>query len=205
MKRYDLIINRILHLFEIRRIKTKEKVVFLTFDDCPEPDITEFVLTELRKYNAKATFFCKGENAEKYPDLLRSITADGHTLGNHTYSHINCLNTQTKKYMADVEKADKIINSKLFRPPWGCMNVSTYLKLIKKYKIVYWSLASGDTDMDKFDEEKSLNRLKSETHNGDIVLFHCCLRHEKETRPLLIKYLEWIYQNGYRSEAIKNS
>ena len=205
MKRHDLIINRILHLFEIRRIKTKEKVVFLTFDDGPEPDIADFVLTELRKYNAKATFFCKGENAEKYPDLLRSITADGHTLGNHTYSHINCLNTPTKEYMTDVEKADKIINSNLFRPPWGCINVSTFLKLIKKYKIVYWSLISGDTDMNKFDEEKSLNNLKSKTRSGDIVLFHFCLRHEKETKILLTKYLEWIYQNGYRSEAIKNN
>ena len=205
MKKINLIINKVLHLFEIRRIKTKEKVIYLTFDDGPEPDITEFVLEELRKYNAKATFFCKGENAGKYPDLLKSITADGHTLGNHTYSHINCLNTTTKEYMTDVEKADKIINSNLFRPPWGCINISTYLKLIKKYKIVYWSLISGDTDLNKFDEEKSLNRLKSETRSGDIVLFHFCLRHEKETKVLLTKYLEWIYQNGYRSEAIKNN
>ena len=89
MRRITLFINRFLHLFEIRRIKTKEKLIYLTFDDGPEPDITEFVLNELQKYGAKATFFCCGDNAEKYPELLGRIRNEGHSIGNHTYSHIN--------------------------------------------------------------------------------------------------------------------
>lgn len=203
MKQISLIINRVLHLFEVRRIKTKEKVIFLTFDDGPEPNITEFILEELRKYKAKATFFCKGKNAEKYSDLLEKIKKDGHMLGNHTYSHISGLNTQTEKYVEDVEKADEIIDSNLFRPPWGSINISTFFKLMRKYKIVYWSLISGDTDLDKFNKEKSLNKLKSKTCSGDIVLFHFCMRHENETKALLPEYLDWLYKNGYHSEAIK--
>lgn len=202
MRKLDLIINKILHLFELRKIKTKEKTIFLTFDDGPEPGITEFVLDELRKYNAKATFFCRGDNAEKYPNLLESIKVDGHSLGNHTYSHLNSFQTSTNDYISNVEKANIIIKSELFRPPWGCISLPTYLKLIKKYRIIYWSLSSGDTDLDKFNEVKSLNNLKFKTSKGKIILFHFCTRHEKETRKLLPKYLDWLYEQGYKCETI---
>lgn len=200
-KLYKLI-NKILHIFEIRKIKTKEKIIFLTFDDGPEPGVTEFVLEELRKHNAKATFFCRGDNAEKYPELLKQIINNGHSIGNHTYNHINAFNISPKDYISNVEKANLIIKSNLFRPPWGSINLSTYLKLIKKYKIIYWSLASGDSNLDKFDEIKSLNNLKSGTSKGKIVLFHFCTRHEKETQRILPEYLDWLDEQGYKCETI---
>lgn len=151
----------------------------------------------------KLLFFCRGDNAEKHHDLLDEIKKEGHTLGNHTYSHINSFYSTVSTYINDVEKADEILHTKLFRPPWGSMTIATYLKLIRKYKIVYWDLASGDTNLDKFKCEYSLSNLQQKTKNGSIVLFHCCIRHGKETRKLLPKYLDWLYKNGYNSEIIK--
>ena len=203
MRRFNLLINRVLHLFQVRRIGTKERIVFLTFDDGPESGITEFVLDELQKHAAKATFFCRGDNAVKYPELLERIEKEGHALGNHTYSHINGLQTTTSDYVADVERADAVVKTHLFRPPWGSISLSSYLRLCRKYKMVYWSLMSGDTALDMFDKQKSLSKLKSLTQKGDIVLFHCCKRHEKETRQLLPDYLDWLSAQGYRMDVMR--
>ena len=202
MQRLTLFINRVLHLFEVRRIKTKENIVFLTFDDGPEPEITEFVLDELRKYQLKATFFCRGDNAEKHPVLLQHIVDEGHALGNHTYSHIKSVKIPTTEYVEDVERADKLLHTHLFRPPWGCITLPVFMRLCRKYKIVYWSLESGDTELERFNKSQALHRLLKRTRSGDVVLFHCCQRHEKETRQLLPEYLKWLSANGYTSKSI---
>lgn len=203
MSRINLFINRFLHLFEVRRVPCIGKEICLTFDDGPEENITEFVLDTLRQYQAKATFFCRGDNAEKHPDLLKAIVSDGHALGNHTYSHINSFNTPTNEYIADVGKADKLLHAHLFRPPWGSITLPAFIKLARKYKIVYWSLMSGDTNLDKFNLEDSMARLKKLTQPGDVVLFHCCHKHEKETRLLLPLYMKWLQEQGYTMEVMK--
>lgn len=197
-----LLINKFLHLFEIMRIKEERRIVYLTFDDAPEPGIAEFVLEELSKYDFHATFFCRGDNAEMFPELLKLIRSKGHSIGNHTYSHINSFETRTIDYVLDVEKANIILKTHLFRPPWGSITLSAFLKLRRKYKIVYWSLISGDTEMDRFVLNDSFKKLKKETKAGDIVLFHCCHRHEKETMKILPLYLQWLNDNGYSSEVI---
>ena len=197
MKRVELLLNQVLHLFELRRIPSKNKDIYLTFDDAPEPGITEFVLAELRRINGKATFFCRGDNAEKYSELLNSIIEEGHSIGNHTYSHINSFYTPTKEYIADVNRADAILHSHLFRPPWGSVKLMTFLKLSKRFRIIYWNRASGDTYLDRFNLNQSLKYLIEKTQKGDIVLFHCCHRHEKETRQLLPEYLTWLNSKGY--------
>lgn len=197
MKKIDFVMNRVLHLLEVRRINTKEKVIFLTFDDGPEPGITEFVLDLLSKHNAKATFFCRGDNAEKNPMLLSRIITEGHKLGNHTYSHINSFNTPTHEYISDIIRADVFLKTHLFRPPWGSITVSAFVKLVRKYKIVYWSLMSGDTKLEQFDKKNDFSRLIQKTKIGDVVLFHCCKRHENETRQLLPDYLDWLENQGY--------
>lgn len=203
MRQLQLFINRVLHLFEIRRINAKQDAVYLTFDDGPESGITEFVLEELGKYQFKATFFCRGDNAEKYPDLLKRITEEGHALGNHTYSHINSFDTPTAEYAADVERANLVLNTKLFRPPWGSITLSAFIKLVKKYKFVYWSLTSGDTGLQSFNKKRAFERITRDTQTGDVVLFHCCQKHAKETKQLLPDYLEWLSAKGYHSEVIK--
>ena len=196
------IINHLLIGFQYRRIPNNNNAVFLTFDDGPEPGITEFVLDELAKYNFKATFFCRGDNVEKYPELLNRIKKDGHAIGNHTYSHVHSFNCNFKEYCADVDKADRVLNTPLFRPPHGSHTLLTFLRLKKRYKSYFWALNSDDSAMNRFDYYKSIDMLKNQTKVGDIVLFHFCHKHEKETRVLLPEYLKWLSNNGLCSQSI---
>jgi len=195
-------INKLLHIFEVMRVNTSKKVVYLTFDDGPEGEITDYVLDVLKEYNAKATFFCKGENVVNNKEQFQRIIDEGHAVANHTYSHINSFYTPTKEYVNDVYKAEKVIHSHLFRPPWGSITIFAFLELCFRYKIVYWSLMSGDTEGDSLNIEECLNRLKNKTKKGDIVLFHSCNAHEKETRQILPLYIEWLKSNGYKCEIL---
>lgn len=203
MNRLTLFINKCLHFFEIKRVYNNRKAVFLTFDDGPEPAITEFVLDELKKHDFKATFFCRGDNAEIYPGLIQTIISEGHSIGNHTYSHLNSFETKTNDYQANVEQADAILHTPLFRPPKGSITLSAFCRLHGKYKIYYWSLMSGDSMMERFDKTKCFEQLINHTKSGDIILFHFCHRHENETRQILPDYLNWLDKNGYHSEIIK--
>lgn len=202
MNKVRLFINKVLHLFELRRIKTSQKVIYLTFDDGPEGEITDFVLAQLRGYNAKATFFCKGENAQINESQFLRLLSDGHSIGNHTFSHINSFNTNTNEYVRDVNKADSVLHSHLFRPPWGSLTLMAFLRLSLKYRIVYWSLISGDTYGKKLDLEKNMRDLCKRTRPGDIVLFHSCKIHENETRQILPLYLAWLKENNYKCESL---
>lgn len=184
------------------KIDSSEKKVFLTFDDGPEIGITEFVLDELARFNFKATFFCCGNNAQKYPVLMKRIVAEGHTLGNHTYSHYNAYDVVSKLYVNDVEKADTLLHTKWFRPPYGCLAFGAWTQLRKKYKIVFWSLNSNDSAGDKFNFDKSFKTLTEKTATGEIVLFHFCCKHENETKQILSPYLNWLLKNGFVSKGL---
>lgn len=186
----------------ISRISTATNVVYLTFDDGPEPGITDFVLEELNRYGFKATFFCRGDNAEKTPLLIERIRQEGHSIANHTYSHIHSYNMGGKEYADDVHRCDSILGTNLFRPPHGSLKLSAWLRLRKDYKIFFWSLNSGDSDMNRYDYDRSINTLKTRTKPGDIVLFHFCHKHEKETRELLPVYLQWLKDKGLKSEKL---
>jgi peptidoglycan/xylan/chitin deacetylase (PgdA/CDA1 family) len=199
-----ILINRIIKIFSVRSFKEHEKIVYLTFDDGPEIGITEFILSELSKYDYKATFFCRGDNASNNANLLKKIHEYGHSIGNHTFSHIKGFDTPTQQYLTDVKRADYILQSNLFRPPWGALKLCQFLKLARKYRIIYWNSSSGDTKLDSFDLNREFESLKNATKAGNIVLFHCCKRHENETRKILPKYCEWLSNNGWTSKAIKN-
>lgn len=186
----------------ISKVKTFNKVVFLTFDDGPEPYITEFVLDELKKYSFKATFFCRGDNAVKYPDLLQRIKNEGHTIANHTYSHLHAFDVSAKEYAADVDKANNILHTNIFRPPHGSLSFGAWLRIHKGNHIYFWSLNSGDSDMERYNYKHSLETLKTKTTAGDIVLFHFCHKHERETIELLPEYLQWLNDNLYKSKAL---
>ena len=195
------IVNKLLRPFFISNMGTYKKVVYLTFDDGPEPGITEFVLNELGKYGFKATFFCRGDNAEKYTELLAMICEEGHAIGNHTYSHLHSYETSRIKYVRNVERADEILHTSLFRPPHGSLTLPTWWKL-KSRKIVFWALNSEDSELGYFDYGHAIANLKKNTHAGDVVLFHFCHRHEKETKLILPAYLQWLKENGYKAEVI---
>jgi peptidoglycan/xylan/chitin deacetylase (PgdA/CDA1 family) len=182
----------------VSTIPNKEKAVYLTFDDGPEPRITEFVLEELAKYNFKATFFCRGDNAEKHPELLALLREQGHIIGNHSYSHHHAYKASSKSYLTDVEKADAVLHTFFFRPPHGSLTIKNWLGLRHKYRIVYWSLNSGDSALEHFYYQHAIDNLKAKTKFGDIVLFHFCHLHEKGTRLLLPDYLKWLADNQFK-------
>ncbi len=196
------IINRLLKFFQVSHINTKEKVVYLTFDDGPEPGICEFVLDELRKYGFKATFFCRGDNAEQYPELLSRIINEDHSIGNHTYSHLHAYSTSSKQYLDDIERANQILHSSLLRPPFGSLTLTTWLSLKSKYRIIYWSHSSGDSNLDDFDYDSCFFQLKKKTVHGDIILFHFCKLHEVETRSILSSYCKWLRDNNFKCKSI---
>ena len=107
-----------------------------------------------------------------------------------------------KKFAEDVHRCDPVLNTNLLRPPHGSLRLSAWLRLRKEYKIFFWSLNSGDSNMESFNYERSITSLKNRTKPGDIVLFHFCYKHEKETRELLPVYLQWLKDNGYKSQSI---
>jgi peptidoglycan/xylan/chitin deacetylase (PgdA/CDA1 family) len=152
----------------------KENTIYLSFDDGPHPTITPFVLQLLKKYNAKATFFCIGENVARYPDIYRQIIDEGHAVGNHTFHHINGWKTTAKDYEADINKAGDYIHSRLFRPPYGRMKRSQLRRLMQvdnKMTVVMWNILAGDWDKD-LEPEKCFQRMKKKIRPGDIIVFH---------------------------------
>lgn len=195
-------INKLLMKSVVNRIAVNGKTVFLTFDDGPEPEITEFVLNELDKYGMKATFFCVGENARKYPELMEMIKHKGHAIGNHTNTHRYAYMICADEYVKDVEEADGYLKTHLFRPPNGCLLLKAWWQLRKQYKIIYWTIGSGDWCKDTFDYERSMNALK-ETKSGDILLFHFSQDLQMGTRRLLPDYLIWLNEKGFKSDVIK--
>ena len=188
----------------IFHVNTNQKVLFLTFDDGPTPQITEWILALLRKYEAKATFFMVGKNVEKYPLLYQAIINEGHAVGNHTYSHVNGLKMFTSRYVAEVEKASQFIDSSLFRPPYGKLKPSQILRLRKKYKLIFWDFITRDFEA-KLNVEESFSIIKDKTKRGSILVFHDSKKSEKQMKELLPKVLEYFTKQGYIFRKIEMS
>jgi len=170
--------------------------VYLTFDDGPIPEITEWVLDTLASYKIPATFFCVGENVEKYPEIFNKIVDAGHSFGNHTYNHLNSWKTDNTKYIDNIAKASEIIKSKLFRPPYGKIRPSVTNKILNTHKVVMWDVLSRDYDMD-ISPEKCLETVVKKVSKGSIIVFHDSIKAEKNLRYALPKSIEWILSNGY--------
>jgi len=177
-------------------IDTAEKSIYLTFDDGPHPVATTFVLDELKKYNAKATFFCIGKNVEKNPALYDRIIAEGHQTGNHTQNHLNGWKTADESYLSDVSLAARVIQSNLFRPPYGRIRSGQARKL-DKYKIVMWDVLSGDFDL-TISKEACLQNVLRNTSSGSIVVFHDSEKALEKLRYSLPLVLEHFSQKEYK-------
>jgi peptidoglycan/xylan/chitin deacetylase (PgdA/CDA1 family) len=158
-------------LFSSLQWDNVEDKVLLTFDDGPTPELTTYILHELKKHNVKAVFFCVGENVKKYPTLYQQILNDGHLVGNHTMNHLNAWKTKDDEYLKNTKEASRYIKSNLFRPPYGKLS-KRKIKLLqsKNYKIMMWSVLTGDFDA-KLTKEKCLrNTLRSLKKNSIVVL-----------------------------------
>lgn len=163
--------------------------IFLTFDDGPDPEATPRILDILAEHDAKATFFCLGRQVKKFPAIFDRIIKEGHAVGNHTYSHLSGWTTGNKRYFEDIARADDIIDSKLFRPPYGRIRPSQIRVLKKKYKIVMWDVMSGDYDA-KQKPEEIINRVLKLSIMGSIIVFHDTVKVERKllfTLPMLLK------------------
>jgi len=182
-------------------IDSAEKNIWLTFDDGPEPSVTPFVLNELSKYNAKATFFCLGKNVEANPEIYQRILDAGHSIGNHSYSHKKGWATHTQEYIDDVEKCRLLVKSSLYRPPYGKLKPSQLHRLMQNYSVIMWSLISGDFDY-KLKKEKCLDILLKNTKKGSIVVFHDSLKAKEILEYVLPKFLEHFFNKGYSFHSI---
>jgi peptidoglycan/xylan/chitin deacetylase (PgdA/CDA1 family) len=191
-------------------ISTNQKELYLTFDDGPTPEITHWVLDCLKIYQAKATFFCIGENVKKHPELFQALLEHGHSIGNHTNNHIKGWKTKTKEYLENVQVAQETINNhllqssnnNLFRPPYGQISPKQGKKLIGNgYKVVMWDVLSFDWDKSVSNRE-CFNYVTSKSKNGSIVVFHDSAKASNNMKYTLPKVLEYYTEKGFAFKGI---
>ena len=188
-------------------IPASDKILYLTFDDGPHPEATPFVLRELKKHNVLATFFCIGKNVVAYPDIYKQIIQEGHTVGNHTYNHLNGWKTNNDDYLKDIALASNEIDSYLFRPPYGritsfqAKNLKPAMKG-KEPKVIMWDVLSGDFDKNVSPENCFLNVVRN-AKPGSIVLFHDSEKSFSKLPYALPKVLDYFSKRGYEFAAIE--
>lgn len=186
----------------IWKVPTADKLLFLTFDDGPDPRITSRVLDMLAAHSAKATFFCVGDRVDRYPAMYQRILDEGHAVGNHSHHHLNGWKTNNDDYLTDVEKAAKVIDSKLFRPPYGRVKGKQAEHLsIRGFKTIMWTVLSGDYDA-SLSKEGCARRVLGPAEPGSIYLFHDAEKAEKNMFYALEKLLESAGSAGFRFEKI---
>jgi len=179
------------------RKNPSEKVIYLTFDDGPVPEVTPLVLDLLDEYNLKATFFCVGENVEKYPEVYKEVLKRGHKTGNHTYNHLKGIAVSTNEYVTNVEKAATQIDSKLFRPPYGRIKNSQKKALLEDYEIVMWDIITRDYDS-RLSPVSIMRNIKRYSRNGSLVVFHDSIKAERNMLTVLPLAIEYWNSKGYR-------
>lgn len=210
MKAYWVKTNRIIKkLFPnyIWDIPNNENKVYLTFDDGPTPEITTWVLNQLEQYNAKATFFCIGKNIATHPEIFSQIIEKGHSIGNHTYNHLNGWKTSTSEYIENsvqcAEVSKQFENNKLFRPPYGKIKATQARKLRQQgYKIIMWDVLSADFDQ-SITKEECLNNVLSNTKSGSIIVFHDSLKAFENLEYALPRVLQHLAEHHFSFETIK--
>ncbi len=175
--------------------------IFLTFDDGPTPGITEWILSTLSKYNAKATFFVLGKNVEMYPDLYEMIVDAGHKIGNHTYSHQKGLGMSLERYVEDVDFANDTINADLFRPPYGQITPSQSRLLGQRFKLIMWSIISRDYNH-RLSPTKCYNNVAKYLEAGSIIVFHDSEKSFKNMSYALPRVLKLARERGLECKVI---
>ena len=184
-----------------RKKSSSSKVVYLTFDDGPTPEITRLVLDLLDEYGIKATFFCVGENVEKYPDIYNDILARGHKTGNHTFNHLKGFKTKTEKYVENVRRASEYIESNLFRPPHGQIKRKQRKQLQNDYKIIMWDIITHDYNR-SIQSKSVFNNVRKHVRNGSIIVFHDSIKAKNNMLAALPLTIEYLNSQGFRYEVL---
>lgn len=195
-------------------IPNHENKVFLTFDDGPTPEITEWVLDQLQQYDAKATFFCIGNNIEKNPEIFQKIIDENHAVGNHTFNHLKGWETDTNKYVVNTRKCSlfmrekgKVVSDKgdtfeLFRPPYGKIKTSQSIALRRLgYKIIMWDVLSRDFN-NSIKPEKCLKNVLKNVETGSVIVFHDSIKAAQNLKYVLPKTLAFLKENGFECAKI---
>lgn len=181
--------------------KEDNKVIYLTFDDGPTPEITDWVLSKLKKHDAKATFFCLGKNVAQFPLLFNKIKSEGHQVGNHTYNHLNAWKTPSANYIDDVKKCSEVIDSKLFRPPYGKFTPKLNRQLSTEYQIILWDVISYDFDASLTPEQCYTNVVKH-AKKGSIIVFHDSEKAFINLKECLPKVLHYLKNEGFTFKTL---
>jgi peptidoglycan/xylan/chitin deacetylase (PgdA/CDA1 family) len=180
---------------------TKEKVLYLTFDDGPVEIATPFVLDELKKYNAKATFFCIGKNVVENKNLYERILSEGHAVGNHTNKHLNGWKTNDEEYIANYQEAKKLIDSNLFRPPYGRITRFQASIIRKQSNIIMWSVLSGDFDIE-LSPQNCLENVLLNAKPGNIIVFHDSMKAFDRLSFALPEVLKYFSEEGFEFKSL---
>ena len=196
------LLYRLLFPEAIWRIKkNRQKVVFLTFDDGPIPEVTPWVLDTLDKYGVKATFFLVGDNVARHPELYEEVKRRGHSVGNHTMHHLQGMKVTSYRYMHDITEANDLIDSPLFRPPHGLLRWKQARAIKDRYNRVMYDLVTRDYSK-KLTPEKVFGNVRRFARNGSIIVFHDSLKAEKNMKAVLPQAIEWLRSRGYSFERI---
>jgi peptidoglycan-N-acetylglucosamine deacetylase len=216
-------LKKLMHPSLIWEKSTEEKILYLTFDDGPHPGATPFVLDQLKQYKAKATFFCIGKNVVERSEIYRRILDEGHKVGNHTFNHLNGWKTNNKTYIKNIFEAATYIDSDLFRPPYGRITkfqasllTNTKYEVLNTndsnsnfqfpnspYKIIMWSILSGDFDP-KISPQRCLENVIRNTNPGNIIVFHDSTKAWDKMSFALPKVIEHFSKQGYSFKALND-
>ncbi|MCB0479891.1 MAG: polysaccharide deacetylase family protein [Flavobacteriales bacterium] len=180
----------------------KEKIIYLTFDDGPIPEVTPWVLDVLKDYEIQATFFCVGENINKHPEVFERLKSGKHAIGNHTFNHLNGWNTPKSIYLDNFNLSEKTHATDLFRPPYGRILKSQREAITQTHKVVMWDILTGDYDPQRSPLD-CLNTCKKYLKNGSIVVFHDSIKAENNLRGSLVQFIEFALSQGFRFEKLR--
>lgn len=186
-------------------IPSEEKIIYFTFDDGPHPVATPYVLDELKKYNAKATFFCIGKNVVEQPGIYKRVLNEGHRVGNHTHNHLNGWKTSDSLYFSNIEQAARYIDSNLFRPPYGRVTkfqANCLQETKANFKIVMWDVLSADFNEKISGKVCALNVTRN-AKKGSIIVFHDSEKAFNRLKIALPETLDFFAEKGYRFETIQ--
>jgi len=195
------LISKLIYPSLVWEIPSAQKELYITFDDGPTPGITEQTLDLLDDYKAKATFFLIGDKAARYPQLVEKIKKRGHEIGNHTYHHLKGWNTEDEVYFKDIERTDSLLETKLFRPPYGKISRSQISELSENYHIIMWTVLSADFD-NSISPKKCAQNVIDNAEEGSIIIFHDSEKAGERMLHALPETLKHFSEQGYRFNSI---
>jgi len=182
-------------------LPNEENKIYLTFDDGPIPEVTEWVLDVLKQYNIKATFFCIGHNIEKHPQIFEKIKQRGHAIGNHSFHHLSGWDTDDEVYLRNIDKCQELTKTRLLRPPYGRIKKNQIVSLVSNYKIIMWDVLSGDFDP-KTTPDKCYKNVVKHTKSGSIIVFHDSVKAFENVKYALPKAIEYLLEKGFVFDVI---